>query len=151
MLLYLLRQSRKFAVAPMEKSSCRFPQNAVGSTNSFFLRARGFAFAPMKKLRAQKHPHLPQGDGARSLGLHVRPALLGDDVAVLVEHNECRDPPNFVVGFQRLGRAGAVFHAPPIPVRLLHVGLHVLRRVVGGNKDYLQALHFLQKEARCNE
>ena len=37
------------------------------------------------------------------------------------------------------GRVGTVLDGQPVPVRLLHVALHVLRGVVRGHEDDLEA------------
>ena len=73
---------------------------------------------------------LPLVDDAWSLALHVRPAILGNGVAVLVKDDECRDPPDGKVGFQGFCRVASVLNPPPVTMGLLHVGLHVLWRAV---------------------
>ena len=71
-------------------------ENIMGA-NILILGARGFVHVQVKKLRTHKRPHLPEGDHARSLGLHVLHALPGDHLAALVQHNEQGDPLDFEV------------------------------------------------------
>merc|ERR1712214_276907 len=85
------------------------------------------------------------GNGGGSLTAHVAPPVLCDQLAVLVEHHQHRDAGDSKVLLEGLDRVGAVLDAPPVPVRLLHVGHHGILRLVRRHKDNLDAVNLLQK------
>ena len=86
---------------------------------------------------------LPMGNRGGSLTAHVAPPVLGDQLAVLVEHDQHRDTRDSKLLLEGLDRVGAVLDGPPVPVRFLHVGHHCILRLVRRYKDDLNTVNLL--------
>jgi len=84
------------------------------------------------------------GNGGGSLTADVAPPVLGDQLAILVEHHQHRDARHSEVLLEFLDRVGVVLDGPPVPVRFLHVGHHSILGLVRRHKDNLDAVNLLQ-------
>ena len=76
----------------------------------------------------------------------VGPPVLGHHAPVFLDDDQHGDALHSILLLQVVGEGGVVLHSAPVSVRLLHVGDHVIRRPVAGDKHDLQVVRDLPVE-----